>query len=411
MGGVIFRLPRAKRVLLIGIVAVAATVALGVAAFSALSARKAAAAPAAAANAVPGTADPATDPTQIVALTDAQSASIKVGPVGERLFPVEKDAVGSIDFNEDMTVQVFTPYQGRIIDLYASLGDTVTKGQVLFTLESPDFIQAESNLISAAGVLEQTNSALARAKKLYASQGIDQNDYETAVANQQTAEGALKAARNAVAVFGKTEAEIDRIVAARRVENALLVRSPISGRITARNAAPGLLEQPGTPPAPYAVADLSTVWMLANVTEGESPAISIGQEVAVTVVAYPGREFKGTVTAVGANIDPNTHRVTVRSAIHDPKHELRPGMFANFTIQTGNPISALAAPLSAVVREGDGTMSIWVTSDRHHFHRRTVHLGLQRDDYDQILDGVQSGEQIAIDGAIFLSNMAAGGAS
>jgi cobalt-zinc-cadmium efflux system membrane fusion protein len=410
MGGAVFRLRPAKRVLLIGIAALAAAAALVVIAYCALSPGKAAAAPANV-NAGPGTPRPAADPTENVELTDAQSASIKVGPLGDRVFPVEKDAVGSIDFNEDMTVQVFTPYQGRIIDPYASLGDTVAKGQVLFTLESPDFIQAQSTLISAAGVLEQTNSALARAKKLYARQGIDQNDYETAVANQQTAEGALKAARNAVAVFGKTEAEIDRIVAARRVENALLVRSPISGRVTARNAAPGLLEQPGTPPAPYAVADLSTVWMLANVTEGESPAIRVGEEVTVTVVAYPGREFKGSVTAVGANIDPNTRRVTVRSAIQDPKHELRPGMFANFTIQTGNPITAPAAPLSAVVREGDGTMSVWVTSDRRHFHRRTVHLGLQRDDYDQILDGVQAGEEIAIDSAIFLSNMAAGGAS
>ena len=207
-----------------------------------------------------------------VQLTDSELRSIKVGSVVDREFPIQKEAVGSIDFNENLNVQVFTPYQGRILRTFADLGDQVKQGQTLFTIESPDFIQAESNLISAAGVLDQTTSALTRAKQLYTVKGIDQNDFETAVANQQTAEGALRAARNAVAIFGKTVAEIDQIVSARQVETALVVKSPITGRITARNAAPGLLAQPGVPPAPYSVADLSRVWMLANVIESDSPA-------------------------------------------------------------------------------------------------------------------------------------------
>ena len=86
----------------------------------------------------------AIDPNdQSVRLTDSQLEGIKVEPASERTFPVEKEAVGSIDFNEDMSVQVFTPYQGRIVGLFANLGDWVTKGQTLFTIESPDLIQAE----------------------------------------------------------------------------------------------------------------------------------------------------------------------------------------------------------------------------------------------------------------------------
>jgi cobalt-zinc-cadmium efflux system membrane fusion protein len=346
-----------------------------------------------------------------VELSDSQMGSITVTQVQERLFNVETSAVGSIDFNEDMTVQVFTPYQGRIIELFAAQGDAVRKGQPLFTLESPDFIQAESNLIAAAGVLDLTNSAWVRAKQLYAVQGIDQNDYEQASSNQQSAEGALKAVRNAVGVFGKTEAEIDRIVVTRRVENALLVRSPISGLVSARNAAPGLLLQPGNTPAPYSVADLSTVWMLANIPESDSPRLQVGQAVKVSVAAYPGREFQGTVSVVGASVDPNTRRITVRSSIKDPKHELRPGMFANFTLRTGDPISAPAVPMDGVVREGDGTMSVWVTTDRRHFQQRIVRIGLQQERYDQVLEGLRAGEFIAVDGAIFLSNIAFGGAS
>jgi membrane fusion protein, heavy metal efflux system len=356
-------------------------------------------------------AQPAPNPDS-VQLTDSQLRSIKVAAVDEREFRVEKETVGSIDFNQDRTAQVYTPYQGRIIDAYLNLGDSVKKGEMLFTIESPDFISAQSSLISAAATLDQASSALARAKVLYAAKGIDQNDYETAVANQQSAEGALRAARNAVAIFGKSEGQIDHIVATRRVETALIVKSPITGTITARNAAPGLLEQPGNAPAPYSVSDLSTMWMVANVPEADSPDFRRGQVVTVSVTAYPGRVFQGTITALGSTVDPNSRRVMVRSEIKDPAHELRPQMFATFIIRTGAPVRAPAVPVNGVVREGDGTMSVWVTGrDPHRFTRRSVRIGDQQDGYDEVLDGVKPGEAIAIDGAVFLSNILYGGAS
>ena len=116
---------------------------------------------------------------------------------------------------------------------------------------------------------------------------------EQATSDQQTAEGALKAARDAVRVFGKSEAEIDRMVASRKIDPALIVRSPIAGQITLRNAQPGLLVQPGNPPAPYSVADVSIKWMLADVPESDSPFFHLGQPVEVKVMAYPDRVFKG----------------------------------------------------------------------------------------------------------------------
>jgi membrane fusion protein, heavy metal efflux system len=94
----------------------------------------------------------------------------------------------------------------------------------------------------------------------------------------------------------------------------------------------------------------------------------------------------------------------VRSEIDDPKHELRSGMFANFVIRTGDPVRSVAVPVDGVVREGDGTMTAWVTADRRRFTRRTVKIGLQRDGYNQILDGLQPGELVATEGALFLSN-------
>jgi membrane fusion protein, heavy metal efflux system len=340
-------------------------------------------------------------------LSDSQLTAVKVEPVEERDFPVEKEAVGSISFNQDLEVQVFTPYQGRIIGLFAEIGNDVKKGQTLFTIDSPDLLQAESTLIAAAGVMELTTRNLARLKELYTTRAVSQRDLDQGISDQQTAEGNVRAGRDAVRIFGKSDAEIDRIIADRKADPTLVVPSPIDGRITDRNAAPGLFVQPGSAPAPYTVADINTMWMLANVAEDDSPAFQVGQPVLVKISAFPGEQFEGKVTTMGSSVDPNTRRVLVRSEIKDPKHELRSGMFANFIITVGAPIRSPAVPLNGVVREGDGTQTIWVTADRRRFMKRAVEIGQQGDGYRQILQGVRPGELVATDGAIFLSNMLA----
>ncbi|MBR1218102.1 efflux RND transporter periplasmic adaptor subunit [Bradyrhizobium sp. U87765 SZCCT0131] len=342
-----------------------------------------------------------------VQLNDKQLSTVKVEVVGESEFPVERSAVGSIDFNEDMTLQVFSPYQGRILELFAKVGDDVTKGQVLFTIDSPDLLTAGSTLISSAGVHELTTRALTRLKMLYESRAIAQKDLEQAVSDQQTAEGALKAARDAVRIFGKTESEVDAIIRERKADSRLVVKSPISGRVTARAAAPGLFVQPGNAPAPFSVADTATMWMLANVAESDVPAVRLGQEVKVSVAAYPNKVFEGRISTINSTVDASTRRMLIRSEIDDPEHELRSGMFARFVIRTGDPIRSPAVPLGGVVREGDGTMTVWVTTDRRRFSQRTVTVGTQKDGMRQILGGVKPGELVATDGAVFLSNMLA----
>lgn len=359
-------------------------------------------------------AQPASDPTvdpDSVSLTDSQLRMIAVDSVAQRSFAPRTEAVGSIDFNEDLATPVFTAYPGRIVRLNAKLGDTVTRGETLFTIESPDLIQADSTLIAAAGILDLTTRALERARKLYDVQGMAAKDLQQAVSDQQTADGAFKAARNAVEVFGKSPAQIDRMVKTRTIDPDLVVTSPIAGKVTARNAAPGLFVQPGNPPAPYSVADISRVWMNASVAESDMPRVANGQRIEVTVMAFPGRHFNGQISAVGATVDPQLHRGMVRAEVEDPNHELLPGMFASFVIATGAPVTGLAVPLDGVVREGDGTMTVWVTTDRHRFTKRIVRIGLQRDGFDQIVDGVRPGEMIVIKGAVFLDNLLSGGLS
>jgi membrane fusion protein, heavy metal efflux system len=351
-------------------------------------------------------------PTQaVVNLTEKQASAIQVAPVGRANFEQLISAVGNIDFNQNRTVQVFTPYPGRIIAAAANVGDRVLRGQLLFTLDSPDLLNAESTLIAAAGVAVLQGRNLKRVQENLRGGGGAQKDVDQATSDQMTAEGALRAARDAMHIFGKTDEDIDRIIKDRKADSALVVRSPIAGLITQSLSPPGLYVQPGNAPPPFTVADTSTMWMLANVVESESPRLRVGEEVNVSVDAYPGRVFSGAVTVVGAQIDLNTRRVMVRSEIRDPDGLLRAGMFANFTIRIGDTLNSVAVPDAAVVREGDGSMSVWVTADRRRFEKHTVKIGLQQGGLTQILEGLQPGELTATDGAVFISNKLIAGAT
>jgi membrane fusion protein, heavy metal efflux system len=349
--------------------------------------------------------------TPAVDLSEKQAASLKIAPVASRQFALLKTAVGTIDFNENMLVQVFSQYPGKILRAFYNIGDEVKAGDILFTIDSQDLLQAESALLASAGVLELQKRVLARATQLLKAGGSAQKDVDQSTSDQQTAEGNFKAAKDAVRIFGRSDADIEQILVARKIDSTLAVPSPITGKIVTRNAAPGFLTQPGNAPAPFSVADVSTMWMIANVIETDAPAYKLGQIVEVRVPAYPDTVFKGHVTALGSTIDPNSRRQLVRSEIDDPQHLLRSGMYASFVIHVGDPVNSLAVPVNGVVREGDGTMTIWVTSDRRHFVKRTVRIGLQQGGWDQVLDGLEPGETVVTDGAVFLSNLLLMGAA
>lgn len=342
-----------------------------------------------------------------VTLTPTQMGTVKVVPVQDYDFANQREAVGNIDFNQDRSVQVFSAYQGKVRNVFVKVGDDVTKGTPLYDIDSPDLVQAESTLISAAGTRKLTAKALERAHQLFEIQGIAQKDLDQAVSDQQASEAAYKAARDAVSIFGKSATEMDRIIEQRRTDSVLTVFSPIAGRVTARSAQPGLLVQPGNGTAPVTVSDISTVWMQAFVSEADTPLLHVGQTVKVKAMAWPGREFSGTITTLGASIDAATHRMLVRSEVKDPKHELRPGMITSFDIRTGDPVHSPAVAADGVVREGDGTMTVWLTKDQRRFERRVVTIGQTQDGLVQILSGLAPGELVASEGALFLSNAAA----
>jgi cobalt-zinc-cadmium efflux system membrane fusion protein len=272
-----------------------------------------------------------------VELSSNQLNSIKIGPAETYRFPVEKEAVGTISFDED-----------------------------------PAIVQAESTLLSAAATAQVTSNELARARALYETNGVAQRELDQAVSDEETAEAALKAARAAVRVLGKTDEDIDRMIAA------------------------GAIGAPGPAPAK---------WLLANVSESDSPLVQTGQPVRIKVIAFPDRAFAGKISKIYGTVDPNLHHLPVRCEVEDPDNVLRPGMLADAFIEVADPVESIAVPANSVVREGDGTMTAWVTTDRRHFTQQVIKAGLREDGVVQILDGLGSGQLVVTDGAIFLDNM------
>jgi cobalt-zinc-cadmium efflux system membrane fusion protein len=122
-------------------------------------------------------------------------------------------------------------------------------------------------------------------------------------------------------------------------------------------------------------------------------------------MALPGRVFDGKIATIGASVDPNVHTLQMRSVVPDPQHLLKSGMLASFVIHTGEARRGVALSQEGVVREPDGTMTAWVTSDRRHFTQRKLTLGTSHDGYDQVLAGVGPGEMVVTKGAVFLDNM------
>lgn len=320
-----------------------------------------------------------------------------------------RHAIGVIDFNQDRTAKVYSPYQGRVSRVLVKAGDDVKAGQVLYTVAVPDMSQAASAFISSAAALRNANETLKRAEALAKDSSIPQKEYLQAQTDQQTAKAAYDAARQNLHLFDLGDADINRLEQDRRVGLEFAIKSPLNGRVTSRAAQPGQLVQPGTDPAPMVVSDMRSLWMVSYVPESEFSQFRLGQSVQVRVSAWPGKTFGGTISYVGDSLDADSRRFVVRADVADPNHVLRPQMTADFTITVAAPDESLAVPAEAVVREGDGSDVVWLAMGKDAkgplFTRTKVIRGKTQDGWVQITQGLSATQPIARHNALFLSSL------
>jgi cobalt-zinc-cadmium efflux system membrane fusion protein len=353
-----------------------------------------------------------------ISLRQDQLHQIEVAPIATRPFVDVKPGIGQISFNEDMSSVVLAPFSGRVTRLFAKVGDVIKRGDPMFELDSPEVVQAQTDLIAAVQGLGKANSALALSKRtldrqmnLIAGQATSQrdldlakNDHLAAEADIRTAEGALRAARNRLRVMiGRTPEEIARIEQDRIVNPTITVNAPIDGTVVARKIGPGQYVRSDLNDPLFSISDLSAMWLKAAVPENDIPLIKLGQEIEVKVAALADRVFTARVSAIGAASDQATRRVIVRAELPNPDGLLRSEMFATFRIRTGNGEKAIGVPTSAVVWDGEDSI-VWVQMEPLLFQRRKVKIGREQEGFVQIRNGLNAGELIATRGAIFIDN-------
>jgi cobalt-zinc-cadmium efflux system membrane fusion protein len=244
-------------------------------------------------------------------------------------------------------------------------------GTVSFA-EDPAVLQAEATMLTAAAADRQMAKELDRAIQLRTTNGVSERELEQARSDAASARSNYLSARSAALNLGKTAHELDLLINTDRLPN---------------------------------LTERSSKWVSLNVTELDGSKFRPGMHLDVVTSDLPGHVFAGRLENVYATVDPNSHRVTMRARVADEGDQLKPGMLVTGTIATGTPFDALAIPETAVVREGDGTLTAWITGDNRRFSQKIIRTGMEQDRQVQIISGLMPGERVVTDGGIYLDNM------
>ncbi len=350
----------------------------------------------------------------------AQNSAVETEIVSPQSIAGVIPATGKILVPENSVAVIGPVNQGRIVRLYAGQGTVVRKGQKLAELESADIDQAEADYLKALGDYENAVRSSAAEVKL-AQQSYDRNKqlYEqkiTAGKNLQSAEhdlevakaaaensvngtkAALVAARRKLLILGLNDATIDALAKKTDLAATFSLNSPIDGIVVERNATVGA--SVGTDSNLFKIIDLSRVWIDADVFEKDLPRVKPGQEVRLTVTAFPGSTFSGKVILINSVVDPETRTVKVRTEVANPDGRLKPDMFANVQIVTELNRAAISIPQSAVLND-EGKTIVFVVADNG-YQKRQVQAGIQNNDRVEIVDGISAGDKVVVKGNYLL---------
>jgi cobalt-zinc-cadmium efflux system membrane fusion protein len=350
----------------------------------------------------------------------AQNSAIEIEIVAPQSIAGVIPATGKILIPENHVAVIGPVNQGRIVRLYAGQGTRVRKGQKLAELESADIDQAEADYLKALGDYENALRSSAAEVKL-AQESYDRNKllYEqkvTAGKNLQAAEhdlevakaaaensvsgtkAALTAARRKLLILGLNDATINSLGKKSDLAAVFSLNSPIDGVVVERNATVGA--SVGTDANLFKIIDLSQVWIDANVFEKDLQRVRPGQEVKLTVPAFPQSTFSGKVIFVDNVVDPETRTVKVRTEVANPDGRLKPDMFANVQIVTDVNRAAISIPQSAVLN--DEGKSVVFVAEGNGYKKRQVQAGIQNNDRVEIVDGLNAGDKVVVKGNYLL---------
>lgn len=317
----------------------------------------------------------------------AEAAEAKPEPLVEAL-------PGRIAYDENRTARVTAPVAGRVTTVVVQLGESVSKGQTLALIDSPDFTQALADSERAQLDLRQKRHVFDREKLLFEGEVAPRKEYESAQTDLEEAEVEVSRTRKRLEELGQGSPG---------GQGQFVLRAPVAGVITERSMTPGTQVGPGADPPLFVISDPTQLRVIVDVPEQQIAALRVGQDIAVEVDAYPHSAFTAKVVSVGDVLDPVTRRVQVRCSIHNPERQLKPEMYARVTpIATGQP-PRVRVPNAAVVVVGVKNF-VFVETGPGTFERRLVVPSSQGREFTFLKEGLQAGERVVVSGALLLNS-------
>lgn len=339
----------------------------------------------------------------LVQLKSTETANIRIEEVSLRSLENVLQVPGNVQFNENKLAHVGSRVPGRVVEVRANLGDKVKQGDSLAIIDSTELGTAQSEYLKAKANFLAQEKAYERAKKLLEGKAISLGEYQKREAEYMTVRAEFKAAEDKLHLLGLSEAEVKHIGSEHVINSKVAVRAPFSGTVVERHATLGEVIEPAA--NLFTLADLSTLWVIADLPEKDITLAKTGLPVEIKVSSYPDEVFKGTVAYIADQIDPSTRTVKVRTEVDNSLGKLKPEMFATIFITTQIMSDVLAIPQEAVQTDGNKKI-VFIDKGNGGFEKREVSLGNQVDSFYQVVSGVKPGERIVTKGSFLLKSEA-----
>jgi cobalt-zinc-cadmium efflux system membrane fusion protein len=339
-----------------------------------------------------------------VKLTTEQRLKLGLYKVAQSTFHKTVESTGVVDFDNDQATSVLAPFSGPVSRLLVSLGEHVKLGAPLAVVDSPDFAAAISAYRKSISTAQTLRRLADLDKDLIEHNGVAKREAEQAETDAVNAEADREAALQQLVSLHVPADSVKAIQEGRPVSRIDgVIRAPVAGTVVEKLITPGQLLQAGSTPC-FTVADLSRVWVLAQVFGADLEAVQVG-DAADVVTGIGENTFSGTVDNIAALVDPGTRSVAVRVVAKNPADFLKKQMYVRVLIHAQKPSTGTLIPVSAVLRDDVNLPFVYTAQPDGSFARQHVTLAYRTGDQYDIAEGLKAGDEIVVDGGLFVQFM------
>lgn len=337
---------------------------------------------------------------------ESTRVGLVVQPVARSDFRTHRDFPAIVQPNQRNMAEITTLVRGRVVEVYADLGQEVKANAPLAILYSSELGLAQSAYLKAKAKLHVAEQAFNRAQFLLQEQVIGEAELQRRQAELLSAQAEGNESHDRLKLLGMNDEEFRRLERSRQIRSVVPIVAPFGGRIIGRKLTRGEVVE--TTENLFVIADLSEVWVLANIPEKDIPFVhsvhaSGGTQVDVRINAYPKEVFKGTITYIGDVLDPITRTMQLRIELPNQDGRMKPEMFSTIRLYSESQPDRLAVPEAALQRD-QGRTFVFVQRGANEYEMREVHIGESNGTLMSILGGLNEGEQVVTHGAFVLKS-------